>query len=228
MGYKNVSGGDAIYSFGLEMLVGEIPVIAADLLSYYAMNLYKDSFGWVDNIRRVKDGDTISALDEALLEAVKARDNDLVITLPEIINWDSVLGFSFTRSKRELSPTVNTRKYLDNIDPESVSIESIRRDRLYITDVHENEFGHSVYSCLYLELDAGSTKRVIFGGNWYEIDKSFMSGINATLDMIDLSDIPFPSVETWDEDGKNKIETEGNYNERAAGQLVSCNGNSFT
>ena len=109
--YKNVSGGDAIYYFGLEMLVEEIPQIASDLLAYYELELYKDSFGWVDNIRRVKDAVSISVLDESLLEAVKARDSSIVITLPEIIEWDSVLGFSFTRSKRELSPTIDTSAY---------------------------------------------------------------------------------------------------------------------
>ncbi len=219
VGYKNISGGDAIYSFGLEMMVEEIPQIATDLLGYYELELYKDSFGWVDNIRRVKDAASISALDNSLLDAVKSRDASIVLTLPEIIEWDSVLGFSFTRSKRELSPTIDTGKYLENVDPGSATIESIRRDRLYITDIHDNEFGHSIYNCLYFELDGDETKNVIFGGNWYEIDKSFMSGIDATLALIDLSDIAFPGVEIWEEDELRKIEAEGDYNQRVAGDL---------
>ncbi|WP_421205342.1 TIGR04141 family sporadically distributed protein [Aeromonas enteropelogenes] len=204
IGYKNISGGDAIYSFGIEMLVEDIPEIAADLLGYYNLDLYKKSFSWVDNIRRVKDTASISALDDLLLAAVKGRDESIVVTLPEIIEWDSVLGFSFTRSKRDLSPTIDTGKYLDNIVPDSISVESIRRDRLYITDIHDNEFAHSLYECLYFELDGINSKKVIFGGNWYEIDKSFMNGIDATLALIELSDIPFPCIEVWDEGEKKK------------------------
>lgn len=214
--YKNISGGDAIYSFGLETLVEEMPQIASQLLAYYQLDLYKGSFGWVDNIRRIKDGDTIAALDELLLGAVKSKDPGLIITIPEVIEWDKVLGFSFTRSKKDLTPTIDTEQYLNNVDADSISIESIRRDRLFVTDVHENEFGHSVYSCMYLELDSGDTKKVIFGGNWYEIDKSFMSGIDATLALVALSDLDFPGVHVWEEDGKTKIETEGDYNERTA------------
>lgn len=221
VGYKNISGGDAIFSFGLEMIVEEIPQIAADLVGYYELEYYKDSFGWVDNIRRVKDAASISLLDESLLEAVKGRDCSVVVTLPEIIDWDSVLGFSFTRSKGEISPTIDTAKYLENVDAESVSMDSIRRDRLYVTDIHDNEFGHSIYNCIYFELDGGDTKNIIFGGNWYEIDKSFMSGVDATLDSIDLSEIAFPGVEVWDENEMNKIETEGDYNQRVAG-LLGC------
>ncbi|MCR9189427.1 MAG: TIGR04141 family sporadically distributed protein [Alteromonadaceae bacterium] len=216
VGLKNISGGDAIYSFSQEMLVEEMPRVASQLISFYQLDLYKNSFGWVDNIRRIKDGDTISALDKMLLDAVKKKDSGLIITLPEVIEWDKVLGFSFTRAKKDLTPIIDADQYLNNVDAASVSIESIRRDKLFVTDVHDNEFGHSVYSCLYLELDSGDTKKVIFGGTWYEIDKSFMSGIDSTLAMVALSDLEFPGVYVWEEDGKTKIETEGDYNERAA------------
>lgn len=217
--FKSVTGGDAIYSFGLEMNVEDLPGIALDLIAYYELDLYKESFGWVDNIRRVKDTASISALDELLIEAIKTRDSAVVVTLPEIIMWDSVLGFSFTRSKRELSPTIETSKYLENIDPGSVSIETVRRDRLHVTDVHNNEFAYPIYSCLYFELDGDTTKNVIFGGNWYEIDKSFIRRVDASLALIELSDIAFPNVETWQDGEDSKIEAEGDYNLRVAGNL---------
>lgn len=168
--YKNISGGDAIYSFGLSMLAEEIPSVAADLLRYYQMELYTASFGWVDNIRRVKNAETISMLDSSLLEALKDRDNSLAITVPEIAEWDSVLGFSFTRTRRELFATIDASKYLGSLDVDSVTIESIRRDRLYVTDIHENQSSYSIYSCIYFEIDSGDTKQVLFGGKWYEID----------------------------------------------------------
>jgi uncharacterized protein (TIGR04141 family) len=216
VGYKNISGGDAFYSFGIDMVVAEIPQIAANLLGYYELELYRSFFGWVDNIRHVKEEASIASLNESLLEAVKTRDRGIVLTIPEVIEWDSVLGFSFTRTKRELSPTIDTSKYLENVDPNSVSIESLRRDRLYITDMHDNEFGHSIYKCLYFELDGDDVKNVFFGGNGYEINNSFMRAIDATLDRIDLSTIKFPGVQTWVDNNKKMIEMEGDYNQRVA------------
>ena len=217
--YRNISGGDATYSFGLQMLVSDLPAIARKLLTQYGLDLYKSSFSWVDNIRRVKDGASINTLDARLLEALKDKDVGIVITVPEIIPWDSVYGFSFTRSKRDISPVIETTKYLDNINADALSIESIRRDRLFITDVHENEFNHSIYSCIYFEMDSGDITHVIFGGNWYEIDNAFMADINTVLGQIELTDIDFPHVETWDEEGKAKIEKEEDYNIRAAAHL---------
>lgn len=214
--YKNISGGDAIFSFGLEMSVQDIPMIVQELMNYYKMDLYKSSFGWVDNIRRVKDSATTSTLEEQLIEAIRTKNKNLSITLPEIIEWDSVLGFSFTRTKRTISPTIDVSTYLDNIDIDSLSNDSIRRDRLYVTDIHGNEFGYSIYSCLYLELETDNTKQVIYGGNWYEIDKTFMQSIDTTLSLINTSNIHFPGVQVWEEDGKQMIETEGDYNARIA------------
>lgn len=230
--YRNISGGDAIYSFGLSMFVSDLPEVAKTLLTQYELNLYKSSFSWVDNIRRVKDGVSIGELDARLLEALKNKDASIVITVPEIIPWDSVYGFSFTRSKRDISPVIETEKYLDNIDAATVSIDSIRRDRLFITDIHENEFNHSIYSCIYFEMESGDITHVIFGGHWYEIDNDFMAGINVILGQIELTDIDFPSVEIWSEGDETKIEKEEDYNIRAAAhlgcylldqQLVKCN-----
>ncbi len=223
--YKNISGGDAIYSFGQEMQVEDFPKLASQLIDYYELDHYKDSFGWVDNIRRIKDETSLKKLNQSLLRAVKKKDPNIEITLPEIIKWDEVVGFSFTRSKRELTPTIEATTYLSNIDVKSVTIDSIRNDRLFLTDIHDNEFNYSVYSCLYFEINpTKSATNVLFGGNWYEIEKSFKASIESTLKSIQVTDIRFPSIHIWEGEAKKngktitteKIETEADYNKRAA------------
>lgn len=216
---KNICGGDAIFSFGTELSVDDIPLVAKSLAAFYELDLYKGSFSWVDNIRKVKDLDTIRRLDERLLQKVKENHQALTITLPEIVPWDSVLGFSYTRSKTDLSPTIESEKYLGSLDPRTVTIEALKRDQLFVTDVHGNIFNHSIYSCLYLELGAGDTRSILFGGKWYELNATFEREINAVLDAISVSDIAFPEVERWESGGEKKIETEGDYNTRVATAL---------
>lgn len=46
-----------------------------------------------------------------------------------------------------------------------------------------------------------------------------MRGIESTLALIGLSGIRFPGVLSWDDNNQCKIESEGDYNERAAEQL---------
>lgn len=212
---KNISGGDAMFSFGVELDIDELPILATRIASYYENNDYKSGFSWVDNVRRLKEKALVDGLDEKLVDAIKNKVSNLVITLPEIGKWDSILGFSFTRSKSELSPTIQADTYLSGIDEKILSIESIKRDRLYVFDIHENETEHSIYKCIYFEIPNIQKTHIIFGGIWYEIDNTFMDRINSILNQIEISNLEFPMVETWEEDGEIKIETEGDYNIRA-------------
>ena len=216
--FRNISGGDAMYSFGLNLDINELPALATRISGYYANDDYKNGFAWVDNVQRIKEKGQIDQLDDKLLTAVKNKDKALVVTLPEIEKWDSILGFSFTRSKDKLSPSIQADAYLSGIDPDKLSIESIKRDRLYLTDIHGNEFSHSMYKCMYFEISNTEKTHIIFGGMWYEIDNTFMGRIKTVLDQVAISELAFPSIETWQEDDKLKIETEGDYNVRASAE----------
>jgi uncharacterized protein (TIGR04141 family) len=216
IGLRNIAGGDAVFSFGKEMRIEELPDIASRLIEYYKRDDYKTEFAWVDNIRRIKDKAILAELDEELVAAIKRKDDSVVISIPELVKWDTVLGFSFTRAKSTLSPTIDSRAYLDHVEPDKVTLESIKRDKLFVYDVHENETSHSIYKSIYFEVADGNSTNVLFAGVWYEVDNSFMSRINTTLAGIDISGLPFPAVYTWTEGGKHKIEPEGEYNTRAA------------
>ncbi|WP_312932131.1 TIGR04141 family sporadically distributed protein [Stutzerimonas nitrititolerans] len=217
---RNISGGDAIYSFGIEMDVEEIPKLVDLLSDYYANDSYKSNFSWVDNIRKIKEKSEIDYLDLKLVDKIKAKSTEIIITIPEIIQWDSIYGFSFTRTKSSIKPIIEPKEYLDNIDVATLSIESIKRDRLFVYDVHENEHEHQIYKCIYFEHKETDKTYILFAGLWYEIDNSFVTRVDATLSQIEISSLAFPKVYVWDEvkDGKTKlkIEPEGDYNERAS------------
>lgn len=216
--FKNISGGDAVFSFGIEFDVKDLPGIANQISNYYKSEDYKANFAWVDNIRKIKDWGLIESLDLKLIETIKRKDDSLTITVPEIIQWDSVYGFSFTRSKNLIKPTIVAEDYLGNVDVNSVSIDTVKRDKLHIFDIHDNEFEYSIYKCLYLEVIEGNKTYVLFAGMWYEIDNTFIGRINQTLNQISICELDFPTVYTWSEDEKSFIESEGSYNERAASE----------
>lgn len=220
LGLKNISGGDAVYSFGIEMHVNEISKVVDLLFGYYENDSYKSNFSWVDNIRKVKEKSEIDHLDGKLIDKIKAKSSEITITIPEIVQWDTIYGFSYTRTKNSIKPTIEPKEYLANIDVATISIESIKRDRLFVYDVHENESEHQIYKCIYFEHKDTDKTYILFAGLWYEIDNSFMARVNSTLGQINISPLAFPKVYVWDEikDGKtkSKIESEGDYNDRAS------------
>lgn len=217
--FKNICGGDAIFSFAIELDIRQIGALLEKTAYYYGLDDYLNTFSWVDNVRKVKEKSLLEELDSKLIEELKSDDSTVVATIPEVVAWDTIQGFSFTRSKSSIQPTLDITGYLENIDTARLSIESLKRDRLHVH--HDNDFidAHSMYKCFYLEITGAEKSHMLFGGHWYEIDNNFMGRINAVLSEIQESSIPFPEIKTWEDDGKQKIEHEGDYNERAAAEL---------
>lgn len=231
--YQNISGGDAIFSFGKKMKPNELPLIAEDLYLHYSNESYKDSFSWVDNIRKLKDKSLIENLDKTLARDVENKNQNFVVTIPEIIQWDNIYGFSFTRAKNIINPTLETSDYLNTIGQGvAITVDSLKRDKLFVFDIYDNETDYQLYKCLYYEVSHNDKTHVLFNGVWYEIDNNFINRIDQTLGQIELSGLHFPKVYTWIDEDKIKIESEGNWNERAADEngyylldkrLIKCN-----
>jgi uncharacterized protein (TIGR04141 family) len=217
VGLTQIAGGDAMFSFGTEMEVADFPALARRVKGFYSNDDYKTSFSWVDNVRKVKDDASIDALNARLVQAIAARDPGIMVTLPEIGAWDTILGFSFTRDKDGVRPVIDSADYINTIaDLALLTIDGLKRDQLFVHDVDGNTTEHSVYRCIYFEnVDRNKTK-IIFDGKWYEVDATFIGRIAKTLDLIEVSTLTFPAVEIWNEGGKSKIEAEGDYNIRAA------------
>ncbi|MGU3625914.1 TIGR04141 family sporadically distributed protein [Comamonas sp. C24C] len=212
-----IAGGDAMFSFGAEMEAADFPELARRIKGYYNNDDYKTSFSWVDNVRKVKDDASINALNAQLVQAVSARNPGVMVTLPEIGTWDTILGFSFTRNKDGVRPVIHSADYLDTIpDLARLTVEGLKRDRLFVHDVDGNITEHPVYRCIYFEIADGGKTNIIFDGKWYEVDATFIGRITETLDLVQISTLAFPAVEVWDDGDKSKIESEGEYNTRAA------------
>lgn len=217
IGLRQIAGGDAMFSFSAEMEATDFPVLARRIKGYYANDDYKTSFSWVDNVRKVKDDTSINELNAQLVQAVTARSPGIMVTLPEIGAWDAILGFSFTRNKDGVRPVISSSDYIDTIpDLARLTLEGLKRDRLFVHDVDGNITEHSVYRCIYFEIVDGDKTKIIFDGKWYEVDATFIGRIAETLNLVQVSTLAFPAVEVWDEGGQSKIETEGDYNTRAA------------
>lgn len=217
--FNNISGGDAVYSFNLEMDIIDIPDIITKLTTYYNQESYKKEFSWVDNIRKIKEKKLINSLDDKLIENIQIKSTKIMITIPEILQWDLIEGFSFTGAKTTIKPTFDTQEYFNRIDVSSVNVDSIKRDRIYIFDINNNEWDYQIYKCLYFEYKEKDKTYILFSGLWYEINTSFIKRINQVLKEIKVSNLSFPPIKVWKEDTKLKTEREDDYNKRVSEEL---------
>ncbi|EGQ8047864.1 hypothetical protein HAR85_004706 [Vibrio parahaemolyticus] len=221
VGLFNISGCGTTFSFGKSVKVEDIPDLVDVIFDHYKSDAYQASFSWVDNIRRLQEPADIQPLDDRLLSEINNNSSNVIITIPEMMDWDQVFGFSFTRSKSNIKPTIESHEYYANLDLSSLSVDALKRDKLFVFDQQLEETEFKVYNCMYFEIKENSKTYILFSGDWYEIESSFISIIDGILAKIKPCALSFPEVFTWTgTDSKNrvveKIESEGDYNERAA------------
>lgn len=216
VGFKLITGGDSIYSFNIELNFNELNDISNKLLDYYANDSYKLQFSWVDNIKRIKDDELKSILDEKLKSLLSNHQIDNIsVTIPEVISWDNISGFSFTKSKNNKKPILDIANYIPNLD-DDFTIETLKKHKVFVFDQNGDSTSYSLYKSLCCEISENNQVNVLFSGEWYAVNGDFMEDLNRSLDRISISGLDFPKVNEYLEGTELKIETESDYNTRVS------------
>ncbi|MDQ2178787.1 TIGR04141 family sporadically distributed protein [Marinifilum sp. D714] len=217
--FRNITGGDAFFAFNSDMKFSDIAKISDQLIKLYKKDDYKENFSWVDNLRRLRNEGKIKKLNEVVLKNILEKDTSRTfLTLPEIISWDKVDGFSYTRKKGNINPSLDIRDYYDAIDVDSYNEDRLKGDKVFVHECNSTPMQFSLSKCLYTEIEEKENTYVLFMGDWFEVENDFLKVIDEELAQINQSDFPFSPVHKWREHTKKgeviKIETEGEYNER--------------
>lgn len=190
--------------------------LCEQLLGLYQSEQYKTAFPEIQNIVPVSDPAQIEALNGRLLGAFRARNPDLNITVPEIINYSDNLYVTFTGAGRGLVyDDVYIGRYYDYLDEHdtdlaALGIEDLRRHALVLTDEDGNARDrYSVFKSLVFDTTLEGAQGETFHlseGHWYRIDDDYIARLVAYLDPLCVdSDLP-----PYDHP------SEGEYNEAAA------------
>lgn len=179
----------------------ELPDLCEKLLSLYQSDAYKAAFPEIQNIVPVRDPAQIEALNGRVLAAFGARDPDLNITVPEIINYSDNLYVTFGGAGRGLVyDDVYIGRYFAYLDEHGVdlnamNIEDLRRHVLILTDEDGNSRDrYSIYKSLIFDTvldDAEGETFHLCEGNWYRIENAYISRLGAYLDpLFSACDLP--------------------------------------
>lgn len=171
------------------------------LLGLYQSEEYKAAFPEIQNIVPVRDPAQIEALNARLLGAFRARDPELDITVPEIINYsDNVyVGFSGAGGSLVYDDVYIGRyyEYLDQhqINLAHIAIDDLRRHTLLLTDEEgDARERYSLFKSLVFDTILEGAQGETFHlseGNWYRIDDGYIARLVAYLDPLCVdSDLP--------------------------------------
>lgn len=201
--FKNATGASNL-RIGSIIEPDKLNELCQKTLDIYNKEDFKRTFPDIQNIAPVKDPDVIDRLNNLLIEAFKNESIDLVLTIPEIINYQDSLNITFTGAGRSLIYEdvyiSHYREYLSNngLKPEDVSINTLRSHQLKICnedgDPKENFL---IYNSLLFDANLDRLQYHFCEGNWYQVEKSYVNKLKKFLDpyfeKTDLMDFNHPS-----------------------------------
>lgn len=216
-----VSGGDAL-TLRRKLKVENLPQVCAEALKFYGSKDYQAAFGWIDQIKHVREPATVAALDgklvAALSDALKVDPADVddihlaypSIYDPEKLGWVRFRGFRHT----EIFPDLEIAHYLGALKARGIDhykIEYLRDHSVQECDESGKTPGQSwcLSDCLVFETDHDGHRYVLSGGRWYEIDKTLAKEVSDFFNAATKVDLPEAKA------GEN----EEKYNKRIAGEV---------
>ena len=170
---NHISGKDSLI-VSVFMEIGELK----DKLNLY-YSAYKDErykrigFEWVDNVSEIRDAVLSDALDYELVCAIENHQTDhLHIAPPEIIDWDHIIGFCYSGTRRKLDDSENYNLDLDILDyikvlKPGINIgQKVRRDKLYAMNLDGEYFPIcNIYSALVFQTEYKGENYILCSGS---------------------------------------------------------------
>lgn len=180
--FKNATGSTSL-KIGMKVQPSRLPEICKTLLALYSSTDFRETFPNIQNISPVKDPEIIDALNERLVYAFNERDEDLVLSIPEIVDYQGEKTCCFFRAggkTSEIFPDITIEALWSflgeqNILPENAS--ALRQYQLVLCDV-EGSPGRSytVMRSLVYEAkhaDDGAIYHMT-DGSWYRAEAAFV------------------------------------------------------
>lgn len=182
-----VAGSDGL-TLTKEMEVADLPKVCSDALAAFGKTDYKANFGWVDQIKHVRDKAVIEKLDAALAAALQAAltgpiPDTLHLAYPVIYDPEKARHIRF---KGFRSTNVHTDmeigSYIGDLKERLITtypVEDLAAHKAYECDAEGKDNGESwkIKECLVFEADLNGQKYVLSGDRWYCIDPNIAKDV---------------------------------------------------
>ena len=207
-----IAGSDSL-AMSSQVQFRDLGRLSAELLDRYGREDFKQEFGFIEQVRPVRDSPTIVRLDTAVEGALIQGPLDAVrayLAPPEIIDFDVVDGFLYSGERRNRDmphPDLDLAEFLTTIGRENANVANLKKERIRAVDSAGAEYDvWTAYSCLIYEVREDTRLFMLSEGQWFEVQSDFAAEIDADVAQVELINLGWP-------DGAIN-ESERDYNER--------------
>lgn len=214
---RRITGSDSFRAQVIENF-GELGDLCRQLLQASQAEDYKTRFGRIDDVRTVP-AEELPELEEQILDIIKKTPDLIALAPPTILDFDQISKFRYSCSRNNIFDDLRFQDYLELVEAhDDLDLDTLRSHRIEaLGDDELVQQTWSVYESMDMELIDNNRTILFVGGDFYAVATDVMEELNTFIDDIEESSIVLPhSTFKVLADGKQKDETEGAYNERAA------------
>lgn len=219
----SIRGSTSSLSLNSNIAFSRLGEKCSEILDVYLSEVYKENFGFIDNIKIIKDPDVIGALNQNLYDAIIARQvNNLSLAYPDMIEYErcSYYQIKWGRKKMDTFEVVLDDLYA-LIDEHKIRISSpndIEKIKIIGFDDSSNPVttAVSLNHFVVFQTEYDQDTYIFSLNNWYKIDSDYISKINNEIMNVPLivNDTFLTEIEA--------NESEGDYNERQNTEYFLC------
>ncbi len=181
-----VTGADAL-ALSVRMNLPGLKEKCEQFLKLFKSDAYKERFGWIDDLKALKPGKEVDAVDQQLVETLRKSDTAKTHLAPdELISWDEAAEFYYSNDPSQ-TPHLDlaVEDYLASLeDPSSLSLSTLKKSHRISVRRSDQEEAYSrwwVYNCLVFETFVEGNLYVLSGGQWFKVAATLADQINSDL-----------------------------------------------
>ena len=187
------------------------------LLELYQDDTYKTSFPDIQNVAPVKDPMIIDRLNKKLITAIRAKDDNVVLTIPGIVNYAEEMYATFVgKGSGLVYDDVFLDRYFEylksrGVDLDMIDINALKKHHLVLTNEAGQPRGDrsNILKCLIFDtsLDDEAGSYHLCEGNWYLVNGDYVTELSTCLDPL-CTDTTLPPYNHVDEGAYNNASAE--------------------
>jgi uncharacterized protein (TIGR04141 family) len=186
--FSNTTGANNL-SVSIKKQPQELPAFLSDVLAIYKKDDYKKTFSDIHNIIPLQDPIKIDKLNCELIKAFEKREKHLVLSIPDIIDYDANLNIYFSKAGHRLSAIYQDvyidyyREYLSLNSKTDITIQDMQKHLMNLCDDDGNSYQcYSVFKSLLFDCSLDNNYYHLSEGNWYQIDNDYLEKLEKIID----------------------------------------------
>lgn len=184
--------GSANLRFSTNVPASNLPDLCERLLELYNSEDYLKTFRDIRSVEPVRDKAVIDSLNEMLVNAVKARSGDIILSVPDFVDFTvaSKYKISGLRKRGLIYDDIYIDRYYEYLeiaghDIEKLTIDDLLKHRVEILNEDESTLkAYSIYKGLIFDVTPPGALAVyhVSEGAWYKFEQNLVDRLKAQLD----------------------------------------------